>query len=174
VNPQRPLRVGLGYDVHRLASRRRAGKPLVLAGVEVDARRGPLAHSDGDPLIHALIDALLGAAALPDIGRQFPDDDEQYRGIAGRILLRRTVQMLRDAGLRPWNVDCTMLLEAPRLAPHAPRLRANLAEDLGLPEERVSVKAKSGEGLGAVGRGHAVEAWAVVLLAPAPAADSRG
>lgn len=173
-------RVGLGWDVHRLS--RRAGKPLVLAGVPIDDRRGsargssrgPVAHSDGDVLIHALIDALLGAAALPDIGRQFPPDDPQYRGISSRLLLRRTLEMVSQAGFRPANVDCTVVLQAPRLAPHMPHLRANLAADLGLPEQRVSVKAKTAEGLGAVGRRRAVEAWAVALLEPLPAPSGDG
>jgi 2-C-methyl-D-erythritol 2,4-cyclodiphosphate synthase len=162
--PPAEARVGLGYDVHRLVARRRAGKPLVLAGVEVDSRRGPVAHSDGDTLIHALIDALLGAGALPDIGRQFPPAEEQYRGVSSRLLLRRVLELIRRAGFRPWNVDCTVLLEAPRLAPYIARMRSNLAADLAVPEERVSVKAKTRERLGAVGRGRAVEAWAVVLL----------
>lgn len=169
-------RVGLGWDVHRLS--RRAGKPLVLAGVPIDDRRGsargPVAHSDGDVLIHALIDALLGAAALPDIGRQFPPSDPQYRDISSRLLLRRTLELVSQAGFRPANVDCTVVLQAPRLAPHMPRLRANLAADLGLPEQRVSVKAKTAEGLGAVGHRRAVEAWAAALLEPLPAPRGDG
>jgi len=172
--PPARARVGLGYDIHRLAARRRAGKPLVLGGIEVDPRRGPLAHSDGDALIHALIDALLGAAALPDIGRQFPPTDPQYRDIESRVLLRRAVELIRRAGLQPWNVDCTVVLESPRLAPHVPLMRSTLAADLGVAEERVSVKAKTREGLGAVGRGRAVEAWAVALLEALPAAAADG
>jgi 2-C-methyl-D-erythritol 2,4-cyclodiphosphate synthase len=175
---QPPLpRVGLGYDVHRLVARRRAGKPLILAGVEVASRRGPLAHSDGDTLIHALIDALLGAAALPDIGRQFPPTDAQYRNASSRLLLRQVADLTRREGFQPWNVDCVVLLERPRLAQYIPLMRSNLAADLGVTEQRVSVKAKTRERLGAVGRGRAVEAWAVVLLAAVPQATppvSRG
>jgi 2-C-methyl-D-erythritol 2,4-cyclodiphosphate synthase len=154
------LRIGFGYDSHRLVP----GRKLILAGVHVASKSGPEAHSDGDALTHALIDALLGAAALGDIGKHFPPEDEQYRDIASRILLKRTLIVLSEAGFRPRNVDVTVILESPRLAPHIEQMRANLSADLGIPSAAISIKAKTKEGLGVTGQGRAVEAYAVALV----------
>jgi 2-C-methyl-D-erythritol 2,4-cyclodiphosphate synthase len=125
---------------------------------------GPEAHSDGDVLIHALIDALLGACALGDIGRLFPPSDEQYRDIRSLILLERTLEVLRTAGFQPRNVDATILLESPRLQPYIDRMRSTLSAELGIPVAAISVKAKTREGLGPTGEGRAVEAYAVALV----------
>jgi 2-C-methyl-D-erythritol 2,4-cyclodiphosphate synthase len=154
------MRIGFGYDSHRLVP----GRALVLGGVQIPSRLGPEAHSDGDALIHALIDALLGACALGDIGRLFPPSDEQYRDISSRILLKRTLDVLVKAGFRPRNVDATIILESPRLGPHIEQMRSTLSTDLGLPAAAISVKAKTKEGLGPTGQGRAVEAYAVALV----------
>ena len=157
-------RVGHGWDVHRLV----AGRPLVLGGVDVPFDRGEDGFSDGDALLHALIDALLGACALGDIGAHFPSGREEWRGVSSRVLLARTRDLLAAAGFRPLNVDCTVALERPKILPLVPRMRRAIAEDLGIPVEAVSVKGKTGEGLGPVGEGLAVEAWAVVLVEEMP------
>lgn len=154
------MRIGVGYDIHRLAS----GRPFVLGGVPLAHDRGPEGHSDGDPAAHALIDALLGAAALGDIGQHFPPGDPQWLGASSLELLRRTCGLLTQAGFRVHNVDITVVLEAPRLGPYMPAIRAALAEALGVPLGAVGVKAKSNEGLGAIGSGKAVAAYAVALL----------
>jgi 2-C-methyl-D-erythritol 2,4-cyclodiphosphate synthase len=153
-------RVGFGYDLHRLVR----GRKLLLAGVELPSPVGALAHSDGDTLIHALIDALLGACALGDIGRHFPPEDPRYESISSRLLLARTAKLLRERGFQPSNVDCTVVLQRPRLAPLVEQMRRNLASDLDLSLEAVSVKAKTAEGLGPTGRGRAVEVYAVALV----------
>jgi 2-C-methyl-D-erythritol 2,4-cyclodiphosphate synthase len=158
------MRVGHGYDVHRFGST----KPLVLGGVTVPHDQGLVAHSDGDVLIHALCDALLGAAALGDIGRHFPDTDAAYRSIDSRLLLRRVVALVRQRGLRPENADLTVVAQAPKLAPYVPEMVEHLAEDLGLPPEQVNVKATTSEGLGFAGRREGIAAYAVVLLEEAP------
>ena len=157
------MRIGIGSDLHRLE----AGRRLVLGGVEVDDARGPVAHSDGDALLHAIIDAMLGAAGLGDIGDHFPDSDPQYRGADSRRLLRTAAGLLADRGLRVTQVDATVLLERPKLGPHKQSMREHIAADLGLPAGAVNVKAKTNEGLGPIGRGEAVAAEAVVLLADA-------
>jgi 2-C-methyl-D-erythritol 2,4-cyclodiphosphate synthase len=157
-------RVGHGWDVHRLV----AGRPLVLGGVEVPCDRGEDGFSDGDALLHALIDALLGACALGDIGGHFAAGREEWRGISSRVLLARTRELLAAGGYRPVNVDCTVALERPKILPHVPAMRRAIAQDLGLPVEAVSVKGKTGEGLGPVGEGSAVEAWAVALVEELP------
>jgi 2-C-methyl-D-erythritol 2,4-cyclodiphosphate synthase len=159
------MRVGHGYDVHRFGST----KPLVLGGVTVPYGQGLVAHSDGDVLIHALCDALLGAAALGDIGRHFPDSDAAYRSIDSRLLLRRVLALVRERGLAPGNADLTVVAQAPKLAPYVPEMVERLAEDLGLPPERVNVKATTSEGLGFAGRREVIAAYAVVLLEEAPA-----
>src|SRR4051812_13798914 len=142
--------VGFGYDIHRL----KAGLPMTLGGVEIGtAQSGPIAHSDGDVLIHALCDALLGAVALGDIGEHFPDTDAAYKGIRSIELLRQVVTMLHERGLKPHNIDCMVLLERPKLAPFRSQMRSTLAEAIGIPETRVSIKATTGEGLGAIGTG---------------------
>jgi len=154
------LRVGQGFDVHALVP----GRRLVLGGVEIPFARGLAGHSDADVLIHAVIDALLGAAALGDIGRHFPDTDARYRGADSRVLLREVRAMLAQARFRPHNVDATIVAQAPRLAPHVDAMAANIAADLGLPRERVNVKATTTEKLGFTGRGEGIAAMAVALI----------
>jgi 2-C-methyl-D-erythritol 2,4-cyclodiphosphate synthase len=153
-------RVGIGYDVHRLED----GRPLILGGVEIDHDRGLAGHSDADVLTHAVIDALLGAAALGDIGDHFPDTDPQYAGADSIGLLTATVALLAERGLAPSNVDVTVVVERPRLAPHKHAIRARLAAVLGLEAGSVSVKATTGEGMGFVGRGEGVAALAVATV----------
>jgi 2-C-methyl-D-erythritol 2,4-cyclodiphosphate synthase len=154
------VRIGQGYDAHRFG----ADRPLVLGGVVVPHDRGLLAHSDGDVLVHALCDALLGAAALGDIGRHFPDTDPAYAAIDSRILLRRVMAVLGDRGLRVLNADATIVAQRPRLAAHLPAMQANLAQDLGVAVGQVNVKATTTEGMGFTGRGEGIAAYAVVLL----------
>jgi 2-C-methyl-D-erythritol 2,4-cyclodiphosphate synthase len=154
------IHVGFGYDIHVLES----GRPFVLGGVLLDCPFGPRAHSDGDALIHALIDALLGASALGDIGGLFPPNDPTYQGISSLLLLEKTLYRVKSAGFRPVNADCSVVLETPRLDPYSRRMRETLAAALGIELESVSVKAKTKEGLDATGSGGAVEAYAVVLL----------
>jgi 2-C-methyl-D-erythritol 2,4-cyclodiphosphate synthase len=154
------MRIGQGYDAHRFAP----GRRLVLGGVEIPHSQGLLAHSDGDVLIHALCDALLGAAGLGDIGRHFPDSDPAYRGIDSRVLLRRVVAAVAAEGLRVSNVDGTIVAQQPRLAPHIPAMRALLADDLGVAQGRVNVKATTTEGMGFAGRGEGIAAYAVALV----------
>ena len=154
------MRVGQGFDAHALV----AGRKLVIGGVEIPHDKGLAGHSDADVLIHALCDALLGAAALGDIGAHFPDTDARYKGIDSRRLLREVAALLARHRYRVVNVDATVIAQAPRMAPHIPAMRANLAGDLGIDVEAVSVKAKTTEQLGFVGRGEGIVAEAVVLL----------
>jgi 2-C-methyl-D-erythritol 2,4-cyclodiphosphate synthase len=154
------MRIGCGFDAHRFA----AGRPLILGGVRVPFDQGLLAHSDGDVLIHALCDALLGAAALGDIGRFFPDTEAEFAGIDSRVLLRRVVTMLRERGYAVSNVDATVIAQRPRLAPHIEAMVTNLSADLGIDRDRVSVKATTTEGMGFTGRGEGMAAYAVALL----------
>ena len=154
------MRIGHGYDLHALAP----GRRLVLGGVHIPHSHGPIAHSDGDVLLHALADALLGAAALGDIGQHFPDTDPAFAGADSRALLRHVAALVRDAGYSVANVDATVLAQRPKLAPHRDAMRANIAADLGLDIGAVSVKATTTEGLGPVGRGEAISAHAVCLL----------
>ena len=156
------LRIGQGYDLHRLAPARR----LLLGGVEIPTPNGVglLGHSDADALLHAVIDAVLGALALGDIGQWFPDTDSRFSGADSRELLKTVLTEPRVAAWQLENLDCTVIAQAPRLAPHIPRIRASLAELFGVSAERISVKAKTNEGLDAVGRGEAIAAHAVVLL----------
>jgi 2-C-methyl-D-erythritol 4-phosphate cytidylyltransferase / 2-C-methyl-D-erythritol 2,4-cyclodiphosphate synthase len=156
------VRAGTGYDLHRLVE----GRPLVLAGVTLPFDRGPLGHSDGDVLCHSLIDAMLGAAAQGDIGRHFPNTDPQWRDAAGLDLLARASAIVRAAGFTVTNVDVSVLLERPKLAPHLDDIRTRLARVLGLPVDRVSVKGKTNEGVDAVGRGDAIAAHAIAIVAP--------
>ena len=153
-------RVGFGFDLHPLA----AGRPLVLGGVTVDFDRGLAGHSDADVLSHAIGEALLGALALGDLGRHFPDTDPRYRSISSLRLLRNVVDLVTARGGRLVNVDATVLAQAPRLAPLLPEMAKRLAETLGLEADRVSVKAKSPEGLGLVGRQEGMAAMAVVSV----------
>ncbi|MEX0785951.1 MAG: 2-C-methyl-D-erythritol 2,4-cyclodiphosphate synthase [Dehalococcoidia bacterium] len=154
------MRTGIGYDVHAFAT----GRPLVLGGVRVPHDAGLAGHSDGDALTHAIIDALLGAAALGDIGSHFPSDDERYRDVASIDLLRQTVALVAQAGYRVGNVDASVVAEAPALAPHVDAMRANLAAALGVDAGAVSMKATTTDGLGAIGRGEGIAALAVALL----------
>jgi 2-C-methyl-D-erythritol 2,4-cyclodiphosphate synthase len=154
------MRIGQGYDAHRFAP----GRPLVLGGVLVPYALGLAAHSDGDVLIHALCDALLGAAGLGDIGRHFPDSSAELENIDSRILLRRVVELLSEAGFRVHNVDLTVVAQRPRLAIHIPAMRVCLGQDLELPSSRVNVKATTTEGMGFTGRGEGIAAYAVALL----------
>jgi 2-C-methyl-D-erythritol 2,4-cyclodiphosphate synthase len=157
-------RVGVGYDAHRLV----AGRPLVLGGVTIPHERGLLGHSDADVAIHATIDALLGAAALGDIGQHFPPSDPAYKDADSRRLLALVRELLERQGWRPVNVDCTIVAEAPKLAPFTAAMRAALGETLGIPTERVGVKATTNEGLGFVGRGEGIAAIAVALIERRP------
>ena len=157
------FRVGSGFDIHRL----KAGRPCMIGCVEVDWPAGPQGHSDGDPLAHALADALLGAAGLGDIGRHFPDDDPAWQGAPGEKLLARTAAMVRKAGFGIVNADLTVFLERPRLADYRNRIQAALAGALEIEPSRVCLKATTGEGFGAVGRGDCVAAHATVLLTEA-------
>ena len=154
------FRVGNGYDVHQLAE----GLPLVLGGVQIPHTKGCVAHSDGDVLIHALCDALLGALALGDIGRHFPDTSDAYAGIDSTILLRRVVAMIREKGWEIVNVDSTLLAQKPKIAPYIPAMRERLAEVMGIAPDAVSVKATTTEHLGFVGREEGIAAQAVCLL----------
>jgi len=153
-------RIGHGYDVHRLVD----GRPLMLGGIHIPHSQGLLGHSDGDVVLHAICDAILGALALGDIGQQFPDTDERYTGIDSAELLRVVHGRLRATGWGIGNLDVTICAERPRIAPHGVVMRARIAELLGVPAGCVSVKAKTNEGLDAVGRGEAIAATAVVLI----------
>jgi len=155
------MRIGHGFDAHRFAD----GDHVVLGGVRISHTRGLAAHSDGDVLIHALCDALLGAAALGDIGRHFPDTDERFAGADSRVLLRHVVALLGERGLEPVNADLTAVAQAPRLGGHIETMCERLAEDLGLDRSCVNVKATTTERMGYTGRGEGIAAHAVVLLA---------
>ena len=156
----RAVRIGHGYDVHRLAE----GRKLILGGVEIPYERGLLGHSDADVLTHAVMDALLGACALGDIGHLFPDSDPAYAGADSLRLLDEVVSRLHAQGFRVGNVDATVLAQAPKLAPHLPAIRRNLADRLQVPLSRVSVKATTEEGLGFTGAGEGMAAHAVCLV----------
>ena len=153
-------RIGQGYDVHRLTE----GRALVLGGVTVPWEKGLLGHSDADVVLHALMDALLGAAALGDIGRLFPDSDARYEGADSRVLLREVGKVLAQNGYTVGNVDATLIAQRPKVAPYIPQMRANIAADLGLPLDAVSVKATTEEGLGFTGDGSGMSAQAVALV----------
>jgi len=154
------LRIGEGWDVHALV----AGRPLVLGGVTIAHDRGLLGHSDADALLHAITDALFGAAALGDIGRHFPDTAAEFRGADSRVLLAEAARRVRAEGWRITNVDSTIVAQAPKMAPHIPAMRQTIADALGLDVACVNVKAKTAERLGPVGRGESIEARAVCLL----------
>jgi 2-C-methyl-D-erythritol 2,4-cyclodiphosphate synthase len=154
------MRIGQGFDVHALV----AGRPLVIGGVTVPYERGLAGHSDADVLLHAVTDALLGAAGLGDIGRHFPDTDPAYRGADSRELLREAARRIAAAGYRVVNVDATVIAQAPRLAEHLPLMAANIAADLGVAAGAVNVKAKTTERLGFAGRGEGIAAEAVALI----------
>ena len=160
------VRVGHGYDVHRLAP----GEALVLGGVTIEHDLGTVAHSDGDVLLHAIADALLGAAGLGDIGEHFPDSDPEFRGISSRKLLRRALALVREQDLVPGNLDCTLIAQRPKLLPYRDAMRQNIAADTGLVPTCVNVKATTTEGLGIFGREEAIAAHAVCTLVPSPPA----
>jgi 2-C-methyl-D-erythritol 2,4-cyclodiphosphate synthase len=154
------FRIGQGFDVHALV----AGRPLILGGVSIPFERGLLGHSDADVLLHALTDALLGAAGLGDIGRLFPDTDPQYAGADSRVLLRTAFARLRAAGWEVGNVDATIICQAPKIQPYAAQMAANIAADLGIGAADVNIKGKTTEKLGFTGRGEGIAAQAAVLL----------
>jgi len=153
-------RMGMGFDVHRLVS----GRRLVLGGVDIPHTKGLMGHSDADVLSHAVCDALLGAAALGDIGRIFPDSDERYRGISSLMFLSETARMLREEGYSIMNVDATVAAETPKLHPHYEEMRQGMADALEVDAAIVSVKATTTEGLGYTGRGEGIAAWAVAMI----------
>lgn len=159
------MRIGHGYDVHKLAE----GRHLVLGGVDIPHEKGLLGHSDADVLTHAVMDALLGALALGDIGQHFPDTDPRYEGADSLVLLGHVTALLRELGFRVGNVDATVLAQAPKLAPHIPAMRENLARAMGADVSQVSVKATTEEGLGFTGRKEGIAAHAVALLLENPA-----
>jgi 2-C-methyl-D-erythritol 2,4-cyclodiphosphate synthase len=154
------MRIGQGFDAHALV----AGRKLVVGGVEIPYEKGLDGHSDADVLLHAICDALLGAAALGDIGRHFPDTDPKYKNADSRALLREVARKVREAGFSIANVDATVIAEAPKMAPHIAAMVANLAADLAVSPGRVNVKAKTAERLGAIGRGEGIAAEAIALL----------
>ncbi|MCL2838986.1 MAG: 2-C-methyl-D-erythritol 2,4-cyclodiphosphate synthase [Oscillospiraceae bacterium] len=154
------MRIGFGYDVHSLVN----GRKLILGGVEIPHTTGLLGHSDADVLIHAVMDALLGAAAVGDIGKHFPDNYEELKNIESRKLLRSTAKIIANAGYSVGNIDCTICAEAPKLAPYIAQMRQNIADDLKIDVNCVSVKATTTEGLGLIGRGEGISAYAVCLL----------
>lgn len=163
------LRIGHGYDLHRLVE----GRPLFLAGVQISHSSGLLGHSDGDVVLHAICDAVLGAMGIGDIGQHFPDTDEGYRGIDSSELVRHVAALMRDEGWSVGNVDVTICAEEPRLAPHRHAMRSRVADLLGAAITSISIKAKTNEGLDAIGRGEAIAATAVVLLEEAQGLQSK-
>lgn len=154
------MRVGQGFDVHALVE----GRALIIGGVTIPFGKGLDGHSDADVLLHAVCDALLGAAALGDIGRHFPDTDARYKGADSRVLLREVAKLLRQGGFAVINMDSTIIAQAPKMAPHIPAMVDNIAADLGIARDRVNVKAKTTEGLGFTGRGEGIAAEAIALL----------
>jgi 2-C-methyl-D-erythritol 2,4-cyclodiphosphate synthase len=154
------VRIGQGFDIHALVP----GRKLIIGGVEIPYERGLKGHSDADVLLHAICDALIGAAGFGDIGTHFPDTDPRYRGVDSRLLLRSVSQLLTGSALRIANIDATIIAEEPKMAPHIARMRENIAQDAGVPVSHVNVKAKTAEGLGALGRGEGIAAQAIALL----------
>ncbi len=154
------IRIGHGFDVHQLVE----GRKCIIGGVEIAHDKGLLGHSDADVLLHAICDALLGAAGLGDIGRHFPDTDAQYQGADSRELLRKVIALLKDAGFSVGNVDATIIAQAPKMAPHIPQMVAHIASDCGVELNRINVKATTTEKLGFTGRGEGIAAEAVCLI----------
>lgn len=155
-----PFRIGTGFDVHQLVE----GRDLIMGGVKIPYGRGLLGHSDADVLLHAIADALLGAAALGDIGKHFPDNDPTYKGADSRVLLRGVVARVRDAGWQVGNIDATIIAQAPKMAPHVDEMRRNIASDCAVALDCISVKATTTEQLGFTGRGEGIAAQAAALL----------
>ena len=162
------MRIGQGFDVHALVT----GRALIIGGVTIAFEKGLDGHSDADVLLHAVCDALLGAAALGDIGRHFPDTDARYKGADSRVLLREVAKLLSDGGFHVINLDSTIIAQAPRMAPHIPAMVANIAADLDIEPGRVNVKAKTTERLGFTGRGEGIAAEAIALVERRQAAES--
>jgi len=154
------MRIGHGYDAHKFIE----GKPLILGGVTIPYEKGLLAHSDGDAVIHALCDALLGAAALGDIGKHFPDTDPEFRNVDSRVLLRKVNALIKEKGYKPGNADITILAQTPKLMPYIDEMRMVLAQDLEVSIDEVSIKATTTEGMGFVGRKEGVAVYAVVMI----------
>lgn len=154
------MRIGQGFDVHALVE----GRKLILGGVEIPFEKGLMGHSDADALLHAICDALIGAAALGDIGRHFPDTDSNFENIDSRILLRKVGSLIHDAGYRVVNIDATIIAQRPKMAPHVPLMAERIAKDLGMDAGDVNIKAKTTEHLGFTGRGEGIAAEAVTLL----------
>jgi 2-C-methyl-D-erythritol 2,4-cyclodiphosphate synthase len=154
------MRIGIGYDVHRLTE----GRPLIIGGVEIPYEKGLLGHSDADVLVHAIMDALLGAAGQGDIGCHFPDNDMKYRDISSLVLLERVGDILRKAGFEVENIDAVVIAQRPKLMPHSSKMKANMAEALGVEPGRINLKASTTEGLGCIGKGEGIAAKAVALL----------
>ena len=154
------MRIGQGYDVHRLVE----GRKLIIGGVDIPYEKGLLGHSDADVLVHAVMDALLGAAALGDIGQHFPDSDERYKGISSIALLKEVGKILQENGYMIENIDSTVIAQRPRLLPYRPQMAENIAAALGIEKEQVSVKATTEEGLGFTGTGEGISAQAIALL----------
>ena len=154
------MRIGQGFDAHQLV----AGRKLIIGGVEIAYEKGLLGHSDADVLLHAICDALLGAAALGDIGKHFPDSDVRFKGVDSRALLRAVSALIKKQGFQVSNVDATIIAEAPRMAPHIAQMVRNIAADLSLPDEQVNVKATTTEKMGFTGRGEGIAAQAACLL----------
>ena len=154
------MRIGMGYDVHRLVE----GRDLIMGGVKIPYEKGLLGHSDADVLLHAISDALLGAAALGDIGKHFPDSDPAYKGIDSRLLLRKVGELLEEKGFLIENIDATIIAQAPKMRPHIDQMRANIAADLGIMVDQVNVKATTEEGLGFTGTGEGISSQAICML----------
>lgn len=154
------MRVGMGYDVHRLVE----GRKLILGGVEIPYEKGLQGHSDADVVVHAIMDALLGAAALGDIGKHFPDTDPAYKGISSVKLLTHVMELLRQHHFAVGNVDAVIIAQKPKMAPHIPQMRKNLAQAMGVEEDRINIKATTEEGLGFTGRGEGIASQAICLL----------
>ncbi len=153
------LKIGFGYDIHRLEQ----GRKLIIGGVEIEYEKGLLGHSDGDVLIHAIIDAILGACSRGDIGQHFPDDDPRYKDISSLKLLSKVHDLVSKMG-RIMHIDCTLIAERPKLASHIQKMKANIGEALKIDSDKISIKAKTAEGLGVVGEGGAIEAYSVALV----------
>jgi 2-C-methyl-D-erythritol 2,4-cyclodiphosphate synthase len=154
-------RCGIGYDLHRLAG----GRPLIIGGIEIPFEKGPVSHSDGDVLAHAMCDALLGAAGLGDIGTHFPDSDPKWKGVSSLLFLEHARKLLEEHSLTIEHVDAVVILERPKLGSYFPKMRERLAKALGVPAEKIHIKAKTNEGVDTVGRGEAIAAHVVATLA---------
>ena len=154
------MRVGMGYDVHKLTE----GRKLILGGVEIPYEKGLLGHSDADVLLHAIMDALLGAASLGDIGKHFPDTDPKYKGISSMKLLEHVAGLIAEKGYIVENIDATIIAQKPKMAPHIPQMRKNMADALGIPESKINVKATTEEGLGFTGSGEGISSQAICAL----------